>query len=176
MSKSLGNVTDPIEYIEKYGVEAVRYYILAKFSSFEDSDITREKFEEVYNADLANGIGNLAARVCSMAEQVGLSAEPKEVVIDPVVVEETKAWHFDQALAAIWQKIKDADALINERGVWKLTGEEKEKALIDLVNRLRQIGTDLQPFLPETAERILAMFAGGEIKRGENLFNRLERK
>ncbi|MFZ2202263.1 MAG: methionine--tRNA ligase [Microgenomates group bacterium] len=176
MSKSLGNVIDPIEYIEKYGVEAVRYYILAKFSSFEDSDITREKFEEVYNADLANGIGNLAARVCSMAEQVGLSAEPKEVVIDPVVVEETKAWHFDQALAAIWQKIKDADALINERGVWKLTGEEKEKALIDLVNRLRQIGTDLQPFLPETAERILAMFAGGEIKRGENLFNRLERK
>lgn len=176
MSKSLGNVIDPIEYVEKYGTEAVRYYILAKFSSFEDSPVSQKMFEEAYNSDLANGIGNLAARVCSMAEQVGLSVEPKEMVIDPMVVEETKAWRFDQALAAIWQKIKDADALINKKEVWKLYGAEKEKTLVDLINRLRQIGTDLRPLLPETATRIGAMFAGGEIKRGENLFNRLERK
>mgnify|MGYP001607048945 FL=1 len=176
MSKSLGNVIDPIEYVEKYGTEAVRYYILAKFSSFEDSDITREKFEEVYNADLANGVGNLAARVSTMAEQTGLSVKTKEMAVDPLVVEETTAWHFDQAMAMIWQKVKDADTLINEREVWKLIGEEKETVLTDLVNRLRQIGTDLQPFLPETAKKILVMFAGGEIKRGENLFNRLDRK
>ncbi|MEK7525316.1 MAG: methionine--tRNA ligase, partial [Patescibacteria group bacterium] len=141
-----------------------------------DSDITREKFEEVYNADLANGVGNLAARVSTMAEQTGLSVKTKEMAVDPLVVEETTAWHFDQAMAMIWQKVKDADTLINEREVWKLIGEEKETVLTDLVNRLRQIGTDLQPFLPETAKKILATFAGGEIKRGENLFNRLERK
>ena len=176
MSKSLGNVIDPIEYIEKYGVEAVRYYILAKFSSFEDSDITRERFEEIHNADLANGIGNLAARVSTMAEQTGLSVETKEMTIDPRVVEETKAWHFDQAMTVVWQKVKDADTLINEKEVWKQTGEEKKEVLTDLVNRLRQIGADLQPFLPETAKKILVMFAGGEIKRGENLFNRLDRK
>lgn len=176
MSKSLGNVIDPIEYVEKYGTEAVRYYILAKFSSFEDSPISQKMFEEAYNSDLANGLSNLVARVATMAEQTGLAVERKEIEIDPVIVEETKAWHFEQAMTAIWQKIKDADALINEKEVWKQTGEEKKKVLTDLVNRLRQIGTDLRPFLPETAERIGAMFAGGEIKRGENLFNRLTRK
>ena len=71
--------------------------------------------------------------------------------------------------------MKEADTLINEKEVWKQTGEEKKKELTDLVNRLRQIGTDLQPFLPETAGKILEMFAGPEIKRGENLFNRIRR-
>ena len=175
MSKSLGNVIDPIEYVERYGTEAVRYYILAKFSSFEDSLVSQKMFEEAFNSDLANGIGNLAARVSTMAEQTGLAVETKEMMIDPVVVEEVRAWRFDRALGFIWRQVKDADTLINEKEVWKQTGEEKKKGLTDLVNRLRQIGTDLQPFLPETAGKILEMFAGPEIKRGENLFNRIRR-
>ena len=175
MSKSLGNVIDPIEYVERYGTEAVRYYILAKFSSFEDSLVSQKMFEEAFNSDLANGIGNLAARVSTMAEQTGLAVETKEMMIDPVVVEEVRAWRFDRALGFIWRQVKDADTLINEKEVWKQTGEEKKKGLTDLVNRLRQIGTDLQPFLPETAVKILEMFAGPEIKRGENLFNRIRR-
>src|SRR3989344_6116399 len=175
MSKSLGNVIDPIEYVERYGTEAVRYYILAKFSSFEDSLVSQKMFEEAFNSDLANGIGNLAARVSTMAAQTGLAVETKEMMIDPVVVEEVRAWRFDRALGFIWRQVKDADTLINEKEVWKQTGEEKKKGLTDLVNRLRQIGTDLQPFLPETAGKILEMFAGPEIKRGENLFNRIRR-
>ena len=176
MSKSLGNVIDPIEYVEKYGTDAVRYYILAKFSSYEDSPISQKMFEEAYNSDLANGIANLAARVSTMAEQTGVIVERREMKIDPMVVEETKAWHFDQAMAAIWQKVKEADAFINEREVWKLSGPEKELALTDLVNRLRQIGTDLQPLLPETAKKLLVTFIGHTIRRGENLFNRLALK
>lgn len=173
MSKSLGNVIDPIEYVEKYGTEAVRYYILAKFSSFEDSDITKEKFEEAYNADLANGIGNLVARVATMCQNSEVRSQKSEIGISGEVVGAIDKWDFNEAMATIWQQVKEADTLINERKVWTLKGEEQKEVLTDLVNRLRQIGTDLQPFLPETSEKILKVFAGPEIKKSEILFPRL---
>jgi len=174
MSKSLGNVIDPIEYVEKYGTDAVRYYVLAKFSSFEDSPISQKLFEEAYNSDLANGIGNLVARVSTMAQSTNLRIyESKNIRIGNEVIGAVDKWDFNGAMEYIWGQIKQADTLINEREVWKLEGEEKEKVLIDLVNRLRQIGTDLAPFLPETAEKILKTFAGPEIKKSETLFPRL---
>ncbi len=173
MSKSLGNVIDPIEYVQKYGTEAVRYYILAKFSSFEDSDITKEKFEEAYTSDLANGIGNLVARVATMAEKARVHSEEGSLKLSDEVVEEVLAWEFDKAMGSIWERVREADQLINEREVWKLSGEEQKEVLLDLVSKLRQIGTDLQPFLPETAEKILATFSQGEIKKGSILFPRL---
>ena len=174
MSKSLGNVIDPIEYVEKYGTDAVRYYILAKFSSFEDSDITAEKFEEAYNADLANGLGNLVARVSTMVENAGLAVEEKDMKVSDQVVTMTYGWTFDEAMTLIWEDIKKTDTVINEKQVWKLTGDKQKVALIDLVDRLRQIGTDLQPFLPETAGKILKTFAGPTIKKSEILFPRLK--
>ncbi|MBI2326171.1 methionine--tRNA ligase [Candidatus Collierbacteria bacterium] len=174
MSKSLGNVIDPIEYVERYGTDAVRYYVLAKFSSYEDSPISQKLFEEAYNSDLANGIGNLVARVATMAENTNLRIyESKNIRIGDEVIRAMESWDFNGAMEYIWGQIKQADTLINEREVWKLEGVEKEKMLIDLVNRLRQIGTDLAPFLPETAEKILKTFAGPEIKKSEILFPRL---
>ncbi len=176
MSKSLGNVIDPIEYVEKYGTEAVRYYILTKFSSFEDSPISEKLFEEAYTSDLANGIGNLVARVTAMCEKSEIKSQKSKVRISRVVVEAVKGWDFNKAMTLIWGQIKEVDTLINERKVWTLEGEEQTEVLIGLVNRLRQIGTDLQPFLPETAEKILAIFAGPEIKKGPSLFPRLDQK
>jgi methionyl-tRNA synthetase len=67
MSKSIGNVIDPFALVEKYGVDAVRYFLLREISPFEDGDFTYEKFEERYNGDLASGLGNLVARVTKMA-------------------------------------------------------------------------------------------------------------
>ena len=69
MSKSIGNVIDPVEYIDTYGAEALRYYLAREISPFEDGDFTKEKFIEVYNANLANGLGNLVSRSLKMAEQ-----------------------------------------------------------------------------------------------------------
>jgi len=176
MSKSLGNVIDPIEYVEKYGTDAVRYYILAKFSSYEDSPISQKLFEEAYNSDLANGIGNLVARVSTMAEKSSIKYQVSgSKQISNEVVREINKWDFNEAMEYIWRQIKNADTLINEREVWKLEGEEKEKVLIDLVNRLRQIGTGLAPFLPETAEKILKTFEGPEVKKSEILFPRLSK-
>ena len=68
MSKSVGNVVDPIAIVDEYGADALRYFLARHISPFEDSDFTMERFKEAYNADLANGLGNLAARIMTLAE------------------------------------------------------------------------------------------------------------
>jgi len=173
MSKSAGNVIDPLEYVEKYGTDAVRYFLTAELSVFEDSDMTRERFEEAFQANLANGIGNLSARVAAMAEKEGLHVSPDTLVIRPEVVEKLAKYKFDEAMALIWEEIRKADALINQRQVWKLEGDEKIASLTELVKMIRQIGTDLAPFMPATSEKIMAQYNIEEIRKAENLFQRL---
>jgi len=173
MSKSLGNVIDPVAWVEKYGVDAMRYFLTASVSVFEDSDVTLERFEEVYQASLANGIGNLSARVAAMAEKEGLNLPKESLGMRKEVVEEIGKYNFDRAMGLIWEKIAESDTLINRREVWKLMGEEKIQVLTELVKNLRQIGCDLQPFMPKTAEKILLQFNNGEVRRGEALFMRL---
>ena len=68
MSKSLGNVVSPYDLVNKYGTDPTRYFLLAKINPFEDSDFTYDKFEEAYNSDLANGLGNLVQRVAKLCE------------------------------------------------------------------------------------------------------------
>ncbi len=175
ISKSLGNVINPIEWTDKYGTDALRHYLLAEVSVFEDSDVTQERFEESYQANLANGIGNLAARVATMAEKINLKVPEQRIGMREAVVERLNKFRFDEALKFIWEDVKTADTLINQREVWKLTGEEKEFILADLVRIIRQIAGDLAPFMPETSEKLMIMFGGEEIKRGENLFQRIEK-
>lgn len=173
MSKSLGNVVNPFEYVEKYGTDALRYFLLAKISPFEDGDFSREKFEETYQADLANGLGNLAARVAAMVEKAGLVVEPQEFKISKEVAEKIEEYQYDQALSLIWKQIKLTDGLINEKEVWKLEGEERDIVLTELVNQIRLIGVNLQPFLPNTSGKILEQYGKNIIRKGEALFPRL---
>ncbi|KKT39768.1 methionine--tRNA ligase [Candidatus Collierbacteria bacterium RIFOXYB2_FULL_46_14] len=175
ISKSLGNTIDPIEWAEKYGADALRYFLLGEVSVFEDSDVTMERFEEAYQASLANGIGNLAARVATMAEKIGLKVPEQRLGIREAVVNKLTNFRFDEAVRFVWEDIKTADTLINQREVWKLTGEEQEFVLADLVRIIRQIAADLTPFMPETADKLIAQFGGEVIKRGENLFQRIEK-
>ncbi len=173
MSKSLGNVIDPLEYVEKYGTDAVRYFLTAELSVFEDSDMTKGRFEEAFQANLANGIGNLCARVAAMSEKENLKVSPEKMSIRNEVVEKLVGYKFDEAMALIWEEIRKADGLINQRLVWKLEGDEKTESLTELVKIIRQIGTDLEPFMPETSEKILKQYGVEEIKKSENLFQRL---
>lgn len=173
ISKSLGNSVDPLEYVEKYGVDALRYYLLAKMDPFEDSDFTKEKFEEVYKADLQNGLGNLVSRVAAMSANAKLRTAKSELRISKEVAVAIDVYRFDEAIKNIWERIKKADQTISERRVWELTGEEKTKALQSLVVAIRQIAIDLEVFMPDTAKRILSNYESETINKMTPLFPRL---
>lgn len=171
MSKTLGNVIDPLELIKKYGTDPLRYYFLAKFSPFSDGDFSEEKFREVYNGDLANGLGNLVARAAKLAElqdKSGITIKHKF----SNSIKEIGNFRFDRALESIWKDVKSADELISKNKLWEDT-KKKEKLLNEVIEKVTQIAYDLKPFLPQTSEKILKQFEESEIKASEPLFPRL---
>ncbi len=154
MSKSLGNVIDPYKIVEEYGTDALRYYLARELSSFEDSDMTMEKFKEAYNANLANGIGNLASRILALSEKY-LSECP------PIPDKSDFTEYFDfyekfdiqKACDFIWNEITALDKMIQTTEPFKVikVDEEKGKALLnDLVVKLYTIARMLNPIMPET--------------------------
>lgn len=173
MSKTIGNVIDPYEIIRKYEVEPLRYFLLSQIPTLDDGDFTEERFKEVYNADLANGLGNLVARVAGLAEGLELRGQSLVNKFSKEVVEAIENYQINDALGTIWEKIKKTDILINEKKVWSLKGKEKEEIVEELAKEVSQIAYDLEPFLPETAEKILKQFAGPKIETSVPLFPRV---
>ncbi len=175
MSKTLGNVIDPFQLIEKYGADALRYYFLREIPASADGDFSERRFKELYNADLANGLGNLVARVAKLA--AGATHPPLSQSFSALASEEYKKameeFRFHDAIAFVWEKVRSTDQYINETTPWKLTGEELTKALAPAVVAITEIAVLLQPFLPETAEKILTQLAGSTIKSGVPLFPRI---
>ncbi len=157
MSKSLGNVVDPFELVNKYGVDAVRYYLLREITPTQDGDFTFEKFEQRYNSDLAGGIGNLVARVLGVSK--GLKVAPKATRNTQQEVKEIKKicdtaienFKFNEALSSIWELISYCDKYINDKKLWET---KDKKVLEDLFFALNEISGLLNPFLPETSEKI----------------------
>ncbi len=173
ISKSLGNVISPEDVVSKYSsADALRYFLLRYIPTTGDGDFSFEEFERVYNADLANGLGNLAARVAKLAEKNNINIEDHSNHFSPNVEKLIRDFHFNDALAIIWSQISEADKKINEEKPWELKGEKAQEILLDLVSMIQQIAFDLQPFLPETAEKILKQFSG-EIKSAALLFPRI---
>ncbi len=182
MSKSLGNVIDPFELVNKYGVDAVRYYLLREILPTEDGDFTYDKFEQRYNSDLAGGIGNLVARVLGIAGKLDIkelkqtkktSDKIKQIKENyKLAIEEFK---FNEALAHIWELMSFCDKYINEEKLWETpsasSGQAKKLQVInDLFFAINEIGILLLPFLPETAEKIKKAV---ESKKSENLFPKI---
>ncbi len=178
MSKSLGNVIDPFELVEKYSTDAVRYFLLREIPPTEDGDFTYEKFKERYNADLSKGLGNLVARVLTMAEKVSsINYQPSkgkeiEKVINNTRKKYKKAldeFKFNEGLISIWELISFCDRYIEKERPW----EEKENQKIVIGNLLftiSNIAEMLRPFLPETSEKILKQLA---TKKSKPLFPRI---
>ncbi len=172
MSKTLGNIIDPLEVINKYGVDALRYYLLSKVSPFTDGDYSNIKMLEAYNADLANGLGNLVARIAKLAEKINFEVKQTTEIFDPLVKEKLEEFKFNEALAAIWADIAALDKKINETEPWKLEAKQLEEFLSVSTVKIRSIALSLKPFLPETAEKILKQFSG-QIKSQAPLFPRI---
>lgn len=160
MSKTLGNVIDPFEMVEKFGLEPFRYYMLSQIPTDDDGDFTIERFKEVYTADLSNGLGNLVARVAKLAEKSGFEANEKINHFDPEVEKLLTEFKFNEALNWIWKIIQRADQRINETQPWKLEGAELKAVLDEVISLIIDVAYNLQPFLPETSEKILKQFSG----------------
>lgn len=164
ISKSLGNAIDPLELTEKYGVDALRYFLLREIPYGEDGDFSEEKLKERYNADLANGLGNFAARTVALGEGQGkipfkdvrLSNAVDEKIrsVKAVVAEKMNEYKFNEVLTAVWQLIQFGDEYINEKKPWKKEGGEDTRVVYELGVILDNIAVMITPLLPETAEKI----------------------
>jgi len=175
ISKSLGNVIRPSKLVEKYGTDAVRYFFLRYGPLNEDVNVSIKRIEQVYQADLANGLGNLTARVAGLAKGQNIKTEKrKDKKISQEVAKDIENYQVDRALDFIWNEIRKADIFINERAVWNLKGEQKKAAIANLTRRVRQIAYDIKPFLPETSEEIEKQFSRLRIKSEKPLFPRLD--
>jgi methionyl-tRNA synthetase len=181
MSKSLGNTINPYELADKYGADAVRYYLLAEMSPFEDGDYSEEKFQGRYNSDLANGLGNLTARISNLLEKNEIKTELKVDLKDSAIKETVKnfedsfkAYRFNEALQLLWENIKNCDESLSQKAPWKMTDKKEiEICLRPLAQTILNIAYLLEPFLPSTAQTIQAQFSAAQIKKGESLFPRL---
>ena len=172
ISKSLGNTIDPLELTKKYGTDAVRYYLLAKTHPFNDSDFTVKDFETSYNADLANGLGNLVSRVAKLCQQDGLNGV-KDFRKRTTVSTELDRYEFNQALVKLWEELRKIDLDISQFEPWKKINKEREEKLLNWAKRILEFAWQLQIFLPQTAAKIEKIFSGKTIKIEQLLFPRL---
>ncbi|OGV89930.1 methionine--tRNA ligase [Microgenomates group bacterium RBG_19FT_COMBO_39_10] len=174
ISKSLGNIIDPFNLVKKYGTDPIRYYLLKEIPAYDDGDFSEKRFREVYNADLANGLGNLTARVAKLCERANSPIKRRHYEISSRVKSALEQYRFDEALEEVWLHIDASNHAINKTKAWQLHGKELERSLETLVSFIDALIPDLQPFLPETAKKIKKQFQGPKIKSGAPLFPRLK--
>jgi methionyl-tRNA synthetase len=180
MSKSLGNTVNPIDLANKYGIEATRYFLTREIKPFMDSDFSYEKFETLYNAELANGIGNLAARVSNLLEKNNIETElhcQKEGELVKEFTKKMDEYAFDEAIGILIKKAADCDVFLADKKPWKMENKEEIKKVLEPVAQdILNIAYLLSPFLPITSEKLIKQFSEKQIKKGEGLFPRLEKK
>lgn len=168
MSKSLGNVVDPVELLKHYGAEPLRYYLLRELPSTDDGDFSRKNLENRYQSDLANGLGNLIQRTRALIiskfggelvlkekdlEATGQSAYA--LVMDDARYHEALAqFRLHDALSDVWRKIGLVNAFISEREPWKEGSETVIRTLSTALVSISHVAWLLQPFMPSTALEI----------------------
>lgn len=179
MSKSLGNVISPKQLVDRYGVDGARYLLISAYPFGSDGDISLERFDERYNAALANGLGNTISRVAKLAEKSGIEfekTESSEEISRPAQKEALENLRFDAVLQNIWNvDLFPIDSHIDQHSPWTIKDKNKLKLILqEEVNDLRELAAKIEPFLPETADKIEKQFKGPKIKSGKPLFPRLK--
>jgi methionyl-tRNA synthetase len=161
MSKSLGNVVNPYNLVEKYGCDAVRYFLLREIPALGDGDFTFEKFEKRYNSDLAGGIGNLLSRTLVMINKknVIFNRSPETIFVDKNREVDKKIKdnfiQFNDTLGEIWELVSFCDKYIEEKKPWAIEDkDENEIVFSNIIYSLKNMSQMLKPFLPDTAEKM----------------------
>ncbi len=182
MSKSLGNVLDPFEAIERFGADALRFYCFREVSFGQDGAVSAPGFEARYETELANDLGNLASRTLAMLDRYRDGAVP-DAEIDPALAEGEGGLDGlaaevsdlidraepSQALGAIWERVRRLNRYVEETRPWDLAKDEAsagrlDQVLLNLAEGLRVVTLALLPFIPESADSLLD--ALGEEGRG----------
>lgn len=178
MSKTIGNVVDPIELMQQYGVDAFRYYFSRHIPTQEDGDFTWEKFETVYNNELGNDLGNLVQRVAAMITryQAGVIGDSVQSEHDMRPYHEAMtAFEFNQALDEVWVMVRALNQYLENVKPWEIakardTDTEASEHLSEVLGHasgaLLQIADLLLPFMPTTAAAIHTIFETGVVPAG----------
>jgi methionyl-tRNA synthetase len=208
MSKSLGNVVDPFEFTEKYGIDPVRYYLLKEIPTTDDGDFSKERFTGVYASDLANSLGNLVYRVFSMNEKyfggkiVKMSPEAPSTLTAPLASlvaqyhNSIDAFDLKVALETVIKLMNAGNEYVERTKPWALAKTDMDAlalVMYQLLELVRIIAVALTPFIPATAEKILAQYGEAgvitdldtaltwgqlpenlQLTKGEPLFPRIE--
>ena len=168
MSKSLGNAVSPLEVVEKYGADPFRYYFLRHIPSYEDGDFTWELFDNAYNNELANELGNAVQRTSVMIQkyQNGLIGDIPGPSHDTARYQAAvAACRFDRALDEVWEQVRGLNQYIDEEKPWVVAkngdADHLREILAYQASCLLEIADLLEPFLPSTAAKICAIFAEG---------------
>ena len=186
MAKSLGNVIDPFDLVEKYGRDIIRYFFIREFSSFEDGNFSEKRIKERYNSDLAQGIGNLLSRILALGEQYGhsislednnLESQTKQIEIE--YHQSFQEFRFNDALAKVWDLINILNKFITDNKPWENLENNKSLFLEDLSTLILSLGKVallLRPVMPETSKKILETLGLSNSKETEwkNLKVRLQ--
>jgi methionyl-tRNA synthetase len=182
MSKSIGNVIDPLEVVDKYGVDSLRYYLLKHIPSQGDGDFSWDKMHAAYTNELGNELGNTVQRTAVMVNKY------QDGVIGDITVpgHDTAKYHdalklcqFDRALEEVWHQVRGLNQYIDEQKPWEVAKTDDKDHLGEIlsyqVGCLMQIAELLVPFLPDTSARIQSLFGDGIVKMQDTtLFPRVE--
>lgn len=179
ISKTIGNVIDPVEWAQKYGSDAVRYFLLREVAFGEDGDVSEEKLRARYEGELANGLGNLVSRLTTLIEKfldgkvkIDTSIFPN----DEGMGEAVENFRFHEALAIAWQWVAWSNKTVDENKLWEL-GKTDIVKFTELAGQLASAiaftAEQLKPFLPETSEKILKIITAEKITKCEPLFPRI---
>ncbi len=183
MSKSIGNVVNPFDIVNKFGTDALRFYLLKEINPFEDGDFTQKHFIEIYNTYLANGLGNLIQRSLTLVSKYTNSQIPK---IDKKVknlylqnnfrehtwstyYKHLQKFEFNKALDIVWEYISKIDKYIDTNKPWQMAKESKIKELniiiYDILESIHQITWMIYPFLPTTAVEVASRLGISELQK-----------
>ena len=170
MSKSLGNVIDPLDLIDVYGADPVRFYVVREVQFGQDGNVSIDGVHERYERELGNDLGNLVSRTTAMIARYRDGRLPAATVagaggdelagLGDDVAQQLESFDITGALERIWKQVRSLNALVEERKPWELAKDDSGAAALDgtlyeLADGLRAVAVVLAPYLPETAPRIL---------------------
>lgn len=192
MSKSRGNVVSPLDMADNFGVDTYRYFLLRDVPFGMDGNFSEDAIIKRFNSDLANDLGNLVYRTLTMIEKYFQGVIPDKGELDGdgrKIEEKIKALpvqvtslmisnNFSLALERVWELINMANKYVEDTKPWNLAKENKTQELKSfirlLVDVIREVSSQIYPFMPQTAESIKEQMGLGRIKKGKPLFPRID--